>query len=253
LENVQELANVYYDPVQPEGYAGGVRLKKRFPQHDVKQWLGKQTTYTLHKPMRRSFPTRKYKTSGPNELWQMDLMEMIPYARINKGYKYILTCIDVFSRFARAEPLKSKDSKSVATALISMFKSSNDIPRYIQTDLGKEFYNKEVQKVFKDRKIKHYSVHSLYKAALVERFNRTLRERLNRFFTHQGSKVWYKTLSQIIDAYNSSSHRGINGLRPKDIVNDIDQWLFQQTTINSNKHRKPYELGSLVRISRLSI
>jgi len=130
------LAKVYYDPSQPEGYAGASRLKKKFPKTDVKKWLATQPTYTLHKPMKRKFTTRAYKTSGANELWQMDLMEMIPYARINAGNRYILTCIDVFSRFARAEAVKNKEAKTVCTAIKKMLTKTTP-PRHVQTDLGK--------------------------------------------------------------------------------------------------------------------
>ena len=99
--------------------------------------------------MKRKFTTRTYKTSGANELWQMDLMEMIPYARINAGNRYILTCIDVFSRFARAEAVKNKEAKTVCTAIKKMLTKTTP-PRHVQTDLGKEFYNKTVQDLFRN-------------------------------------------------------------------------------------------------------
>jgi len=80
----------------------------------------------------------------------MDLMEMIPYSSVNKGYKYILTCIDVFSRFVRALPLKTKNGKDVFEAIKRMIVPP---PRHIQTDLGKEFYNKDVQNLFKNTRL----------------------------------------------------------------------------------------------------
>ena len=60
---------------------------------------------------------------------------MIPYAKINKGYRYILTCIDVFSRYARAVPVKRKTAKDMAAAIQTMMK--NVQPKFIQTDLGR--------------------------------------------------------------------------------------------------------------------
>jgi L-rhamnose mutarotase len=204
--------------------------------------------------MRRKFPTRKYKTSGPNEMWQMDLMEMIPYSKINGGNKYILTCVDAYTRFARALPVKNKDAKSMSEAISKML-SGKSTPRHIQTDLGKEFYNKSVQDLFVKHKINHYSVHSQFKAALVERFNRTLRERLSRFFTHQRNKKWVATLPKIINAYNHSSHRGLRGKRPIDLMenNNLDDWEAQDKATNVKQRRKTlYPVGALVRISRLS-
>ena len=245
-----QLAKVYYDPAEPVGYAGAKRLQQKFPRTRVMDWLKTQPAYSLHKPMRRRFPTRKYQTSGLNELWQMDLMEMIPYSSVNKGYKYILTVIDVFSRFARAEPLKSKNSAALVLSLTKLFKQ--DTPRYVQTDLGREFYNKQVAALFKEHGIKHYSVNSQFKAAVVERFNRTLRERFNRYFTHRGNKVWIDALPKIIDAYNHSSHRGIKDKRPIDIANHMSVWLDQQQQQLPQTSKPVIKVGELVRISRIS-
>ena len=249
------LTDTYYNTREPAGYAGALRLKKKFPHEDVSSWLASQPTYTLHKPIRRRFPTRKYKTSGPNDLWQMDLMEMIPYARINKGYRYILTCIDVFTRFARVEPLKAKDAVSVTKAIESMLSKAGkeNHPRYIQTDLGKEFYNQSVSNLLKYHKINHYSVFTQFKAALVERFNRTLREKLNRYFTHNGNKIWFNVLTDIVDTYNNTPHRGIQGKRPRDISGKLDFWSVQENNELVPKSKQShYAVGSLVRISRIA-
>lgn len=255
-EDGAQFSKVYYDPLQPEAFAGASRLKKKFPKKNVKKWLSGQLAYSLHKPMVRKFPTRKYKTSGPNEMWQMDLMEMIPYSKVNAGQKYILTCIDAYSRFAYAEPVKAKNAKAMTVAITKMMKANT--PRHVQTDLGKEFYNSLVQNFFKQRNINHYSVHSQFKAALVERFNRTLRERLNRFFTYQGSKKWVKALPQIIDAYNHSTHRSLpKGKRPVDLYETtfhLGEWEEQDKETNTKRRRKNlHPIGTLVRISRISI
>ena len=254
--SASQLAKVYYDPSQPEGFAGASRLEKKFPKINVKKWLATQPAYSLHKPLRRKFPTRKYATSGPDELWQMDLMEMIPYASINSKYRYILTCIDVFSRFVRAIPVKNKDAKTLAEVLKKLFAHDKLAPRHVQTDLGKEFYNKSVQALFRSLKINHYTVHSQFKAAVVERFNRTLRERLNRLFTHQRNKKWVDVLPKIIDAYNHSSHRSLGGKRPIDLynkkMNNMEDWEQQQPPPGKLKRKHAFHAGALVRISRIS-
>ena len=119
--------------------------------------------------------------------------------------------------------------------------------------MGKEFYNKQVAALFKEHDIRHYSVNSQFKAAVVERFNITQRGRHNRYFTHKGSKVWVDALPKIIDAYNHSSHRGINGKRPVDITNHLNVWFEQQQQQQQPKSRKAaIKVGELVRISRIS-
>ena len=222
----------------------------------VHNWLTDQLAYTLHKPAKKKYVTRRYKTSGINDLWQMDLMEMIPYSKINKGYKYILTCIDVFSRMARAQPLKNKTGIEVSRAIEKMLsKSSTSMsPTHIQTDMGKEFYNSHVKMIFKKYSINHYSVYSQFKAAYVERFNRTLRERLNRYFTHTGKKVWHNVLSTIIDTYNKTKHKGLyNNLSPLQVTkeNEHIQWLHQQKQDGEERIRKSnhIKLFDYVRVS----
>lgn len=253
-KEVKRKRQIYYDESNVGAFGGVQRFKEelRSTTGDVKNWLRTQPTYSLHKPVRKKFPTRKYYTSGLNMLWQMDLMEMIPYARINKGYKYILTCIDVFSRFARAQPLKSKNGIDVSTAIAKMLKDT--LPHSIQTDLGREFYNKHVQGLFKKNgNIKHYTVNSQFKAALVERFNRTLREKFNRLFTYKGNKIWYSHLSQVIETYNKSKHRGIFYMKPIDITmeNEYELWKLQQPThyLTLKSH---IPLLNYVRISRIA-
>ena len=243
---------VWYDPNHPASYGSVSKLKSATGKSKkmTQKWLSNQLAYSLHKPIRRRFPTRSYKTNGINALWQMDLMEMIPYSKINIGYKYILTCIDVFSRFARALPLKTKSATDVAHALTNMFK--NVKPINVQTDEGKEFYNSKVKELFTKHNINHYSVYSQFKAAVVERFNRTLRERITKFTTKQGNKKWIHVLPKLINAYNNSKHRSLNGLKPIEVTikNEPKLWLAQNKNIPVGKAK--YKIGDSVRISKIS-
>ena len=246
-----DLGQMWFDPQSPMGYSGVEKLSRASgrSKKETQAWLRNQLAYSLNKPMRRRFQTRAYKTSGPNDLWQADLMEMIPYASINDGYKYILTCIDVFSRFARAQPIKSKSASDVATALTHMLKDVK--PRHLQTDQGLEFYNASVKALLKKHKINHYSVFSQFKAAVIERFNRTLREKLARHFIAQGNKKWILVLPKLIESYNKSKHRGI-GMKPIDVNNRNAFALWEKQNKNQTTSKsKKYKVGDYVRISKL--
>ena len=256
------FSRIYYDPSNVGAFGGIQRLqgqlKNKREKEQVTKWLPTQLAYSLHKPMKKKFPTRTYTTSGLNDLWQMDLMEMIPYAKINKGYKYILTCIDVFSRFVRAVAVKSKSASDVADAIENMLTTPSSIPRHIQTDMGKEFYNQRVQALFKKHNINHYSVTSQFKAAVVERFNRTLRQKLARYFTAKGNKEWINVLPSIIDTYNKSHHRGIFNMRPIDITleNQMELWekqnQQQQQQPQSKKKKNTKQVIPLLNYVRIS-
>lgn len=89
----------------------------------------------LHKPLRRKFLRRRVICYHIDDLWQSDLVEMIPYAGQNSGMKYILTTIDVFSKYAWVVPLKSKTSANVTIAFKSILKN-NRCPSNLQTDNG---------------------------------------------------------------------------------------------------------------------
>ena len=88
---------------------------------------------------------RKTIVNGIDHLWQADLADMQDLPRDNKGHRYILTVIDVFSKFAWAIPVKDKGSKSMLDAFKELFRVRERVPNKLQTDMGKEFLNKEEQ------------------------------------------------------------------------------------------------------------
>lgn len=88
----------------------------------------------LHKPARRNFTRRRVIIKGLQDLMQIDLISLIPYAKFNKGYKYILVAIDTFSKYVWAVPLKQKNGKEVADAMKKILADENAVPRHIQSD-----------------------------------------------------------------------------------------------------------------------
>ena len=202
------LKNVYYNPKHPAGFASIQKLAKAtgMSVKKVKSWLKEQPTYTLHRQARKKYPTRQYVVHDIDQQWQADLAEVILIADKNQGYRYILTVIDIFSRYAWARPLKSKRGEEVAAAFRDIFREGR-IPQRVQTDQGKEFENRHVRTLFHEHNIELFSVKSAYKAALVERFNRTLKHRLWRYFTSENKQEWTKVLQDAVHAYNHSVHR----------------------------------------------
>lgn len=159
----------------------------------------------LHKPARRYFKRRRVLVKGLHDLFQCDLVEMIPYAKMNSGFKYILTCIDVFSKYAWAVPVKRKTGKDVTNAIKKILVKPN-IPANLQTDNGKEFYNKDFTNLMKSLGVNHYSTYTSMKASVVERFNRTLKSNMWKEFSFQGDYKWLKLLPELIEKYNHTRH-----------------------------------------------
>jgi hypothetical protein len=101
---------------------------------------------------------------------------MLKFLKVYKGYKFFLTCIDVLSKYAWVKPLKSKEGEAILTAFKEILKEGR-VPEKIQTDPGKEFINKNFKKYLDEKKISIYVVNSELKASVIERFNRTFKEK----------------------------------------------------------------------------
>ncbi|XP_011638062.1 uncharacterized protein LOC105427819 [Pogonomyrmex barbatus] len=125
----------------------------------------------LHAPARRNFPRRRVVVCY-NDLWQADVVEMRPYARRNKGYNYVMTIIDVLSKYAWIVPLKSKRKRG---------------SRGVIQDISRRRSTSAKSTNGQGYDIRHYSTYSVMKAAVVERFNRTLKNNMCKLFTLNGS------------------------------------------------------------------
>ncbi|XP_070162568.1 uncharacterized protein [Polyergus mexicanus] len=177
-----------------------------------------------------------------------DVVEMRPYARLNKGHNYILTVIDVLSKWA--VPLKSKSANEVTRALSKIMRDSKRCPKNLQTDKGKEFYNADMRNFAKKRGVNHYSTYSVMKASIVERFNRTLKNFMWKYFTLNGTYKWIDELPRLVEEYNTRKHRTIS-MRPVDVTPKIADKLLN--TVYSNiKIAAPvkFKVANPVRVSK---
>uniref|UniRef100_UPI00117A6ABE integrase catalytic domain-containing protein n=1 Tax=Klebsiella pneumoniae TaxID=573 RepID=UPI00117A6ABE len=104
--------------------------------------LKRQIVAELHKQARRNFPRRNTVVKGINDLYQADLVEVRPHSKMNKGYNYILTVINCFTKVADTIQLKDKSGKRVTSAMETIIRRDRNKMKYLQTDDGKEFFNK---------------------------------------------------------------------------------------------------------------
>ena len=182
-------------------------------------------------------------------------MDMQKFSRENKGYKYLLTVVDAFSKYGWAIPVKNKGGNEVATAFAQIFAEGRK-PLKIQTDKGKEFFNKEVEKLFKKFNINHFTTHnSETKAQLVERFNRTLKEGMYKIFTQANSFKYLPWLKDLVYSYNHRFHSTIKK-NPADVTvfnqNEIWEKVFKKKWLNTRKKGVHFHFskGDWVRISK---
>ena len=198
----QPLRTVYFDPKRVGSYGGVDTLRRvtRMPRKRVAEWLSEQDAYTLHKPARRHFKRRRVIVGG---LRQADLVDLSQLKKDNNGMTFPLTVIDVFSKVAWCFPMKNKSAASLVAALDSTF--SRGWPKTLQTDQGLEFLNKSVQALLKKHGIHHFSTHNAEtKASIVERFNRTLKTRMWRYFTKHQTWRYIDVLQDLVQSYNNT-------------------------------------------------
>ena len=159
----------------------------------------------------KRFPRRKFYSPGVDDVWAVDLLDCSKrYVNVNRGHRYALIALDIFSRYAYACPMKNKNAAATRDAFLHIFSTSKHQPKKINCDRGTEFYNSTVKKLLKERGITIYSTHNDVKASLVERLIRTLRRKILRHFILSSSTVWYTILQDVVDSYNSDIHRSIH-------------------------------------------
>lgn len=130
----------------------------------------KEVVDEIFSPLRRRFPRRHTVQRGINDTWQADLTVLSSFAKENDGINYLLVVIDIFSKIAQIEPLKTKAGKEVAEAFKKIFVKFGQTPRNIQVDQGVEFFNQHVKALFKQHNINLYhSYNKEIKASMAER------------------------------------------------------------------------------------
>lgn len=203
----------------------------------------------LHKPSRRNYPKRRVVIKGLDDLWQADLVEMLPYSNENKNYRYLLTVIDTFSKFAWTVPIKNKTAIEVTTAMENIFNNGRS-PKNLHTDDGKEFFNKSFQNLMQKYQINHYSTFTQLKASIVERFNRTLKNLMWKEFSTNGSYKWIDILPTLTETYNNSKHRTIK-IKPSEVNAANEKHLLSTIYSYVKIHITPrFKVGDSVRISK---
>jgi hypothetical protein len=225
------LSEIYYDISNPGSYGGLESLfreaSKKLPdlkKKDVRNWLSGQLVYTLHKPARRRFKRNPIVAERINENYQADLVDMQQFARQNDSMRYILTIIDIFRKKAWAVPIKNKQAKTVTSAMESVIRTNTPIK--LQTDKGKEFDNLPFKKLMDKYHINFFTSNNKdIKCSIIERFNRTLKNKLHRHFTKSGKRRYVDVLNHLLQGYNNSYHRSIK-MTPNQVNESNEREVF---------------------------
>ena len=256
------MEDVYRTNRGQEGWYGSPQQlyrasKGAAKRKEVDEYLASQDAYTLNRRAVRRFPRRPIFSPGIDHIWQADLVQVPGTQRTRgwQGIKYFLTVIDVVSKFAWVQPLSRKFSSNFRDAFVLILKDGRKHAK-LQTDRGKEFQGQPFQKMLHVQGIEWYASDSPYKAAIVERFNRTFMTRLSRFNSHvaPGKRGSIKrVVRDVTDSYNDSLHRSI-GRKPNSVtqknVKSVLRKLYPKRQVEL--HPK-FAIGDKVRVNNPKI
>lgn len=214
-------------------------------------------TRELHRPITKKFKRAQVITTGINDIFAADLADMSQFADENDGYKYLLTVIDCFSRFAWAVPIKDKKGDTVLDAFKEIVVKSKRKPNRLWVDQGKEFVNHKMVHWLKENNILIYHTYGEHKASICERFNRTLKSLMWRRLTYEQNDKWIPILPELLHEYNNTKHSAIKmtPIEASKKENENDLWKYQYAdSIEEAKEPENTEskikLGDWVRISK---
>ena len=198
----------------------------------------------LHKPVIKKFEKRKAYSQFKDDIWGVDLADLQSLSKKNKGIKYLLCAIDLYSKYAFVVPLKDKKGISIVNAFNKIIKQSGRKPNKISVDQGSEFYNRVFKKWLSDNDIIMYSTFNEGKSVIADRFIRTLKNKLYKHITSIGKNVYYDVLDDVVNKYNNTKHNTIK-MKPKDVKNNKRVYIDEH-----NEKDSRFKVGDRARISK---
>ena len=214
--------------------------------------LSQQLADELHKPITKTFSKRSVISNGIDEIWVADLVEMQKFSKWNKGIKYLLMVIDVFSKYGWIRGLKDKKTETVSKAFDDIFKSKRK-PQMLWTDKGSEFISKHFKGFLKRAGIKLYHTENEEKSSVVERWNKTMKNRMWKMFTVNNNTVYWDKIDKLVDDYNNARHSSIK-MTPVEASKKKNESKVWSNLYGESIYLKPgkskFAIGDRVRISK---
>ena len=200
------------------------------------------------KSPKKYYPTNKTDVYHFDDTWSLDILDLKDYGpENNRGYRYVLVTIDIFSKYGWTVPLKNNNAQTIKDSFEKILISSKRKPNLIESDRGKEFYNKVFQELPDNNNIKLYSRNKYLGAVFAERFNKSIRNLLKKPVFERGDGNWIDILSTITKQNNNKVHSSTK-LTPIQASLKKNEGYVYKIVLDKRKKIKPkYEIGDLVR------
>ena len=231
------LASMVYKFFDKKTKGSGVTLaNKSIPQNE-------QLAEELHKTS--LFKKREVYSTFKDNIWASDLADMQLISKFNKGFRFLLCVIDIYSKYAWVAPLKDKKGVSIVNAFQSILKKSNRKPNKIWVDKGSEFYNRSMKSWLEKNDIEMNSTHNEGKSVVAERFTRTIKNKIYKHMTSISKNVYIDKLDDIVNEYNNRKLRTTK-MKPIDVKDNTQIDFGKEVNDNDPK----LKVGDHVRISK---
>ena len=255
-QNHKKLKKLYYDVRHPAGFSHAKVLQRhtKVDLKEIEEWLEKQRPYTLHRKARKHFPKNRIVVNRIDDQWEVDLADLNAITDQNDDYRYLFCCIDVLSKYAWVIPLQRKNGDALVEGFQQIFDMTERRPKFVRGDKGGEFVNGKVKAFLKKHGIRFFKSQNEAKAAIVERFQRTLKGYMWRYFTEVDNERYIDKLQDFVYAYNHRYHRSIKR-RPVDVTDENDHEVFKTLYPKFRGRgdrlvRYKFKVGDTVRISK---
>ena len=230
------LASMVYKFFDKKSKGSGVNIPLEFIEQLAKK---------LRKPIIRKFKKKKVYSGYRDNIWGADLADMHLISNFNKGFRFLLCVINIFSKYAWVVPLKDRKGVSIVNAFQKILKESNQKPNKIWVDKGSEFYYNSFKKWLKDNDVEMYSINNEGKSVVAEIFIKTLKNKIYKYMTSVSKNVYIDKLDDMVNEYNNTYRRTIK-MKPVD-VKDNTYIDFEK---EANDKDPKFKVGDYVRISK---
>ena len=207
---------------------------------------------TYSTPPRKNYETNKIICNHIDEIWSIDLADMIDYKISNdKGYRYLFIIIDNFSKYLWAIPLKNKYSQTITNEFSNILTTSERKPLKLERDRGSEFYNSIFQNFLKTKNIHHYSRFTDKRPSIAERVIRTIGNLLKKPIFEKGRADWLSELPSVIKQYNNTIRTSTKVTPLQVLEKSNEKAVFDNLRYYRQKQRPKLKLGDLLRTAEI--
>lgn len=196
--------------------------------------------------------TRKFYSPFPNHLWCIDLIDLRNYPTENKHFKYILTCIDVYSRYAWMQPLKTKSADEVIPKFKAILSDAKALLPNSPTDVHPNYIASDEEEAFKEITYQQFKIQRIiaqgkYGAAPVESFIREFKKQLSTYFTERKNHKWIDVYKEILNQYNHRKHTVTNRIPIELYTTEVNSTESNEPHLTNNDKIKKFNEGDIVR------